>query len=284
MNWITKQIQEAMSDIILSFVEFFQKMVVEIFDNGTNFATNQQISGAVDATTLIGIALVSVMVLKQILSVYVFETDGDAETDPLQLIVKASQTICIICCNDLIYTELQKVSKLTANDLNNAVTPDKVFASLQAVITQGAGLVILGPVNLIFIIIYLIGFILLVIKAAIRGVELAVMKILVPIFAVDNITVSGERWNAFLSSYIVVFFGYIIQMLCFNMSIISFVKAITDSGVEYLYAVGFLIFSLKSPQWLEKFAYNSGLSRGIKGAASTGMQMAYMMRFARFAK
>lgn len=284
MNWITKQIQEAMSDIILSFVEFFQKMVVEIFDNGTNFATNQQISGAVDATTLIGIALVSVMVLKQILSVYVFETDGDAETDPLQLIVKASQTICIICCNDLIYTELQKVSKLTANDLNNAVTPDKVFASLQAVITQGAGLVILGPVNLIFIIIYLIGFILLVIKAAIRGVELAVMKILVPIFAVDNITVSGERWNAFLSSYIVVFFGYIIQMLCFNMSIISFVKAITDSGVEYLYAIGFLIFSLKSPQWLEKFAYNSGLSRGIKGAASAGMQMAYMMRFARFAK
>lgn len=278
MNWITKQIQEAMSDIILSFVEFFQKMVVEIFDNGTNFATNQQISGAVDATTLIGIALVSVMVLKQILSVYVFETDGDAETDPLQLIVKASQTICIICCNDLIYTELQKVSKLTANDLNNAVTPDKVFASLQAVITQGAGLVILGPVNLIFIIIYLIGFILLVIKAAIRGVELAVMKILVPIFAVDNITVSGERWNAFLSSYIVVFFGYIIQMLCFNMSIISFVKAITDSGVEYLYAIGFLIFSLKSPQWLEKFAYNSGLSRGIKGAASAGMQMAYMMR------
>lgn len=281
MNWITKQIQEAMSDIILSFVEFFQKMVVEIFDNGTNFATNQQISGAVDATTLIGIALVSVMVLKQILSVYVFETDGDAETDPLQLIVKASQTICIICCNDLIYTELQKVSKLTANDLNNAVTPDKVFASLQAVITQGAGLVILGPVNLIFIIIYLIGFILLVIKAAIRGVELAVMKILVPIFAVDNITVSGERWNAFLSSYIVVFFGYIIQMLCFNMSIISFVKAITDSGVEYLYAIGFLIFSLKSPQWLEKFAYNSGLSRGIKGAASAGMQMAYMMRLAK---
>ena len=281
MNWITKQIQEAMSDIILSFVEFFQKMVVEIFDNGTNFATNQQISGAVNATTLIGIALVSVMVLKQILSVYVFETDGDAETDPLQLIVKASQTICIICCNDLIYTELQKVSKLTANDLNNAVTPDKVFASLQAVITQGAGLVILGPVNLIFIIIYLIGFILLVIKAAIRGVELAVMKILVPIFAVDNITVSGERWNAFLSSYIVVFFGYIIQMLCFNMSIISFVKAITDSGVEYLYAIGFLIFSLKSPQWLEKFAYNSGLSRGIKGAASAGMQMAYMMRLAK---
>lgn len=281
MNWITKQIQEAMSDIILSFVEFFQKMVVEIFDNGTNFATNQQISGAVNATTLIGIALVSVMVLKQILSVYVFETDGDAETDPLQLIVKASQTICVICCNDLIYTELQKVSKLTANDLNAAVTPDKVFTNLQAVITQGAGLVILGPVNLIFIIIYLIGFILLVIKAAIRGVELAVMKILVPIFAVDNITVSGERWNAFLSSYIVVFFGYIIQMLCFNMSIIEFVKALTDSGIHYMYSMGFLIFSLKSPQWLEKFAYNSGLSRGIKGAASAGMQMAYMMRLAK---
>ena len=100
MNWITKQIQETMSDIILSFVEFFQEMVVEIFDKGTNFATNKQISGAVNATTLIGIALVSVMVLKQILSVYVFETDGDAETDPLQLIVKASQTVCIICCND----------------------------------------------------------------------------------------------------------------------------------------------------------------------------------------
>ena len=56
----------------------------------------------------------------------------------------------------------------------------------------------------------MIGFIMLVIKAALRGVELAVMKILVPIFSVDNITVSAERWNAFLTAYVVVFFGYII--------------------------------------------------------------------------
>lgn len=281
MNWITKQINEFMSDLILNFVEFFQKMIVKVFDSGTNFANNKEISGAVNAATVIAIALVSVMVLKQILSVYVFETDGDAEGDPLQLLVKASQAVCIICCNEMIYTELQKISKLTATDMNASVTPDNVFISLKGALTQSAGVIVFGPVNLLFIIIYLVGFIMLVIKAALRGVELAVMKILVPIFSVDNITVSAERWNAFLTAYVVVFFGYIIQMLCFNMSIISFVKAITDSGVEYLYAIGFLIFALKTPQWLEKFSYNSGLSKGVKGAVSGGMQLAYLMRMAK---
>lgn len=278
-NWLTTQVMEFIGDCILSFIEFFQEAIVELFDKGTNFAKNTQIVGAINATTLVGVSLVSIMVLKEIINVYILETDGDPENDPIQLLVKASQTICVICCNDFIYDQLSKVSKLMSNDINASVTPEKIFVSAEQLITQQ--LTKMGIINVLFILVYLGGAAVLAVKAGLRGIELAVMKMLLPIFAVDIVTVSSERYNAFVSSYFSTFFGYIIQMFAFNMSILSFVSAVTSSQIDYIYAGAWLYFSLNTPKWLEKYVYSSGLSKVVKGGMGGGMQLSYLARMAK---
>lgn len=279
MNWITKQIEEFIADIILNFIEFFQNQVVNAFETGTKFAEEAEIVGAIRAATLIACALVVVMVSKEIINTYMFETNGDPDGDPMQVLVKATQSICLICCNDIIFDCMTKLSTLMATDMNAAITPKKIFVETQTHITNLVADATGGIIaSILFIIVYLVFTVMLAIKAGIRGVELALMKILFPFFAVDNITVSGERWNAFFSSYMVTFFGYIIQLITFNMSSINFVKGLTGSSSNYLIAMAWMYMSLNTPRWLEKFAYSSGISKTARGGLSGTMQLVNLLR------
>lgn len=284
LNWLTKQFEEFCGDIILNFINSFQDGVVKIFESGTSFSEQAEVVSAIKAATMIALALVVVMVAKAILSTYVFETDGDPDGDPMQLLVKAAQAICLICCNDIIFNTMTKISSLLAKDMNASVTPKKIFVSIENYINyifntlQGGVLVII-----IVLIVYLVFVVMLAIKAGIRGVELALMKILWPFFAVDIITVSAERWNAFFTSYAVTFFGYIIQLFCFNMSIVTFAKSLTEKNMSYdcLLAFGWMYFALNAPKWLEKYAYSSGASRTARSGIGGIAQLATALRHAK---
>lgn len=281
MNWLTKQLNETISDMILNFTDFFKQGVIDLFNVGTSFADLKEIKGAVDALTLVGCTLVVVLVLKEILGTYVLETDGDPDGDPFQYLIKAAKALCLICCNDFIFNFMAELSTKLANDMKVAVTPETIFVKTSGLFLQAVG----GPptqiINTLFIFIFLVFVVILSLKAGLRGVELALMKILWPIFSLDNITVSGERWNAFFSSYLVTFLGYILQLLTFTLCIDCYSKAMAGNIKQYLFAAAWMYFSLNTPKWLEKFAYSSGLSKVARGGSMGLMQIGMMARFVR---
>lgn len=271
-NWIIKQLNEAITEVGLAFIDWFQDGIVKIFDKGTTFANQTEVVGAINAVTLISCALITVVVGAEILSTYAFETNGDPEGDPMQLLVKTSQILCLICCNGIIYDTMSKLASLLTKDLNAGATPDKVFTTAKdsLTMTSRTGMMILF---------YLIVMAVFAVKAAIRGMELAWMKILWSVFALDLITVSAERWNAFFWSYLKTFFGFSLQLLAFSLSITNYCTGIAkSSGTEFLYSLGWIYVAFKTPEWLEKYVYSSGLSRMAKGLFSGGMQMAYLSR------
>ena len=53
----------------------------------------------------------------------------------------------------------------------------------------------------------------------IRGVDLGLMKILLPIMACDLTSIRQEKWNNFIASFVVVAFGYIVQMVLYKLAI-----------------------------------------------------------------
>ena len=280
MNWLTKQINEFIADAILDFTDFFKQGVIDLFNLGTKFAELDEIKGAINATTIVAMALVVVLVGKEILSTYIFETNGDPDGDPYQLLVKASQSICLICCNDIIFNFMVTISQKLGTDMKVAVTPETIFVKTNALYLNATD-VPTKIINTIFIIIFLIFTVTLALKAGFRGVELAFMKTLFPIFSLDLITISGERWNAFWSSYLITFLGYIIQMLAFTMGIDQYTIAITSDPSKYLIAAAFMIFAINVPKWLEKFAYSSGLSKVARGGIGGILQIGNMLRMAK---
>ena len=278
-NWLTDQLCEVMADHITSFITSFENGIVDIFNKGIGFSEQKEIVGAVDATTMMSIGFIVVVVLKEIINTYVFETDGDPDGDPFQLMVKGSIAVCFSCCNELIFDTLNRLATCMAKDLNVAVKPTQLFDSINGYFSMylnGIKNFVFNPIITIFILVYLIFVMITAARAVVRGAELALMKIMLPIFAADSVTVSGERWNAFLSCYAVTFFGYIPQLLCFSVSINYFVKGLAGDNICLVYAAAWLFVSMNVPKFLEKFTYTSGLSKVARGGMMGVMQLSLL--------
>ena len=96
------------------------------------------------------------------------------------------------------------------------------------------------------------------------------MKILLPIMACDLTSIRQEKWNNFIASFVVVAFGYIVQMVLYKLAI---TYAVQSDILSLLKAFVCLFFFIKTPNWLQKFAYSSGL----KDTARSGMYLGMMM-------
>lgn len=276
MGWITRKICEFFADMIDAIVDGMNTVLNYMFGNGsTSIVSGSQIQTCVVAVQSVATVLVSLLVVKQLLSVYILETDGDAETDPLSYLVKASISLALIWTCPVITNMLIGYAGelydfiwgrysigLGENGMNSNIR-ETLLESGMSLINS----VLYGAV-------YVIALVLLVIKAALRCVELGIMQIVYPIFCVDIVTTSQERWKTFFSSYIVVVFGYIIQLLCLQFSYHYGSESISG----FFIALAFLFFAVKAPNWLEKFAYASGAGRSAAGVARSAMYMIPMLR------
>ena len=130
----------------------------------------------------------------------------------------------------------------------------------------------IGMIFTLFII--LIGFIIFCVVAGVRGAELTLMKLLLPLFAVDLLTTNRERWNNFFTTYMITFFSYSLQLICFKMCSMTFMAINYDGdySIRFVTVLGWLILMIRAPRWLEKFAYSSG----IGNAAASTMRFAPM--------
>lgn len=260
MNWITKNICEFLTEMAQNFIDFVSDGINALFELAVNACNTSEISGAVGVTSGVAVTLVIAMVLKQILTVYVLETDGDPDSDPLQLLVKAAEAIALISCNGMIFDLLLRMSTALTADIVGSVNLTGVTGVIRnAIGSMTTGNVIL-PLFMIFIIICVI---ILGIKAGIRGVELSLMKIAFPFFCVDLIGTGRERWNNFFASYLVTFFGYTLQVFCVRVFITAFSGG--ETLASYAVAMGWLYMAIKVPEWLQKYVYSTGIGRGIGG-------------------
>lgn len=284
LNWISVNICDFMIDILNGMIEWAMGGIISLFELGIDFINNPSITAATACVTAISVTLVSVMVAKQIFTVYIMETDGDPDSDPLQLLVKASQALALICCNTMIFNYLLKLSQQFTTEFLGTVGVQDFSASVSdkvaALVATTAGSAF-PPTSLItasFYIVIIGLMVLLALKAGLRGCELTLMKILFPFFCVDLLSTTKERFNAFITTYMITFFGYSLQLLCIKLFMTNFASSRAQSFQDCIVACAWLYMALKTPKWLEKFCYSSGIGggagNGAKSAASMIMQAA----------
>lgn len=276
MGWIARKICEAVADFFDGLVETLNALLLQVFGN-TAIVNGSQIQTCVVAVQTVATVLVSLMVVKQLLSVYILETDGDSDTDPLSYLVKASISLALIwtcpAVTNMLISYAGELNEFIRGRYNIEVGTGTNFR--KTLLESGMNMVS----SAIFGCVYVIALVMLMIKAALRGVELAIIQIVYPIFCVDIITTSQERWKTFFSSYVVVAFGYIIQLLCLQFSYgYSTGNGYGSGEGEWVFAIAFLFFAVKAPNWLEKFAYASGAGRSAAGVARSAMYMLPMLR------
>lgn len=244
--------------------------LIEAFFSSTEWITNHTFVKST-CTVTVGVATVFLVLLasKHLFTTYILETDGDSDMDPLQFLVKVSVALAMIQMQNFLFYYLLKIAGMLCYEVTRIISITPVDLSG---VTDVAGYLVanneLGSVSGVLlngaIVIIFLG---LIIKACLRAVELAIMKIMFPLFCCDIVTPSRERWSAFSMAYLITMFGYIIQVFCFKVSIVMFINERSVNGVLEALALGF--FALKAPKWLEKFSYSTGAGQSAAGAGRT---------------
>ena len=119
---------------------------------------------------------------------------------------------------------------------------------LAAAVTSNTINDMMGKVNDFFTLICagvcVVCMILFFVSAVLRGAEVTLNKVLLPIFAVDMLKANPERWNMFIFQYFISFISYLVQMFCFQMYAILYSHLDFTDFRQYLVMVGWLILCI----------------------------------------
>lgn len=279
MSWITENIAAFLTDLIGGAIDFFGDILNNIFFWIVEQAmSNVYVINAEKFIVATAIALISLMVIKIVTSGYLLETDYDSEADPFNLIVKIAETIAIITNAGWIFSWMLETAKIyTSELLGNANTAGYSKTTKKLLEIQPAEAGTKFSVFLVLLVIMLIAFVIFTVVAGLRGAELIGMKLLMPYFALDLLTNSRERWNNFITAYLIAFFTYAFQILFFLIALKSYASVSLVHPQYYISTIIWIIMAIRAPKFLEKYIYKSGVSN----VASSGIRMvaqSYVMR------
>lgn len=279
MNWLLKLIFKALAEMLGSIIKKFANLFNNVFDEMYEIFKTFKLESVANFTAGIGIGLVTIFIIKQLLEVYIFETEGDSDDDPLDIVTRASIAIMtILCGNEVIDFMIKGAGQFTkelldhVNYLKTKLSfSDMVSVSIESMIgTPSSSMFVI----LIMFIIIIIAYIIILFKAAKRAAELMLFQIVLPIIACDMLTKTKERWNAFKSELLLCIFGYSFQLLSFNVFLVLFSKIGTDFSMKYIIgSITWLWLVISAPKWLQKFIYSSGLGNGSKGVVRSATYM-----------
>lgn len=286
-NWILKNVLGACAEFFQQVLSAFGDAIDGVFVKVAE-VNYKMTDGITNFTLAFSLFFIIALALKQYFSVYVMETEGDPDADPLDIFVRASQAVAFAVCSDSIFdffmdfssVFVQDATAFTANNLPDGASTVTISSNLNQLLSVPTDLIGIPAVVILVAISMIIAIVIVVIMAGIRGAELMLFRMLFPLFAADLVTTQRERWNGFFTSYVVTWLSYGIQIMCYKMFAItlsSFI-AVDVSAFWTMFAlcIGWLVLMLRAPRWLEKFAYSSGIANGMKSSiymVGYGMRM-----------
>lgn len=274
MSWITENITNFIADLVGGVIEFLGDIINNIFFTIVQYAVTSPYGiNAQKVMVSMGFALLALNVVKIVTSGYLLETDYDSDAEPFDLVVRIAETTAVISCSGWIFDYVLQLSKDFASDLidSTGVTgySQQTKALLDPSIVYSGVMSLTVSTYVIFICLILIAVIVFTIVSGLRGGELIAMKLFLPIFAIDLLSTSRERWNNFFMGYMLAFFTYEIQILFYTIALKNYMTASLTSPVYFIATAVWMILAIRAPRFLEKYLYKSGVST----AASSGLRM-----------
>lgn len=277
-NWLLNNSLSSLSELTSQFIDFFGEFVNTLFVEIVRL-NNSWVGEAATFTTLFSCSFITLLAMKQYLTVYVLETEGDPDGDPLDIILRAAEAIAFACSGTAIFNVFMNFSQAFVSDFLAGASPDSADVKLNLNLLHQS---VKTSAGLILVIIIVVGLILFVITAGVRGAEMILMKILFPLFACDKVTTGRERWNQFFMSYATTWVSYGLQLFSFKM----FCQALNQLAAggdfmgistDLIICLGWLVSMLRSPKWLQRFMYSSGVSGAANVAGRTAAGAARFM-------
>lgn len=271
-NAVTKFLTNMFEELIT----FFSEVLANIMGSSLNTLEMPLVQNGIKYAQALAFTILVMKAMNEAFQTYTLYQNGDPDSDPNGLLVRTAQAVAIISTLPWIVTQIFTFGSKVALDvagLGTGQTGVADWAVISAFIISSGGAVIA-----IFAIVLALGLLIVAIQASIRGAELALMAVLGPIMAL-NITANNRNvWSTWFKQVLIICVaqGLQIFMLQGVLGILTRpASSINEAGLLAIF--GWLWVTIKTPKYLQQFAYSTGFTGAVGGAGKQAGSM-YLMR------
>lgn len=268
-----------MTEIILDFFDsIFKKLLESVggisqdvfvnylyienqINNVTNLLPFETVYNYISGISL-GVAIF--LFLKKGFEIYILWNDGDSDLNPAIFLASFFKMVLVIVWFNRLYKYgtgiAEKILKKVFEAISSNADGTKFFFELATS---------LGIFQMIFVIVLLINTFRLIIQFYQRGLELMILRLGIPLIALDLLNSDAVAWRTYIKKISQVILTLILQLFLYNISLFM-----GTSLTGLIFAIAIQTLAVNLPHFLSEILVTSSGNGGLISKATTGAHLA----------
>lgn len=185
--------------------------------------------------------LIIVFIVKAV-KTYLLMRDGDSEQNPIQLVIGMLKAVIVMICFKEIYgIGVSIVGEFLNSILNMMSVQGTNLAEALSNNIQG------GIFTAVACLVLLICWLLLICQFIMKGIELLVMRIAIPIASIGLLHSDGGVFPDYIRTFLMTTFTLVIQLSLVNLSIVTLVMN------KLVYGIAIAVVAVNTPMMMSKY-------------------------------
>jgi hypothetical protein len=271
-------IKEAIAFFFGGFFEeliaYFSTILVDVMATSVNVLQLPLVQNGILYAQSLSFTLLVLKSIKEGIQTYILYQNGDTDADPSGLIIRTGQAVAIIATMPWIVLQIFTFGTKVAADVaklsgGQAGVADWAFITTSIVASGGIVIPVVGIVLAVMLLV-------VAIQATIRGAELALVSVLGPVMAVNLSANNRSVWTQWFKQVLIICTAQALQIFMLKGALSLMTSQVISNG-GILLVFGWLWVTIKTPKFVQQFAYSTGFSGAVGGTAKQAGSM-YLMR------
>lgn len=204
-----------------------------------------------------GVSLIILKFLKKGFECYVMWTDGDPDSEPVQLIIRFVQAIAVAVCFPVMYGWLADITENLTNQLITAIGASTNY-DWQAWVN---GLSSAGLVTAIFGLVFVICYFILYFQFLMRGVEIMILRIGLPLACTGLLDNDKGVFKTYLTKFFQSTVAVMVQISLCKLGVGMMMNV--GINLNVFWGIACLVLAIKTPRFLSEFMVPTGGGGGM---------------------
>lgn len=216
-----------------------------------------------------GVSLIVLKFLKKGFEQYILWTEGDADADPVLMLTGFFKALAIAVCFPTLYSWLGRIIEDLTDKLIKAISKGMV-TDFTAIIN---GISSAGLFTAIISLIFFICFFLLYLQFLMRGMEILILRIGLPVACVGLLDADNGVFRTYIQKFFQSTLAVLIQIVLAKIGVALMLNT------HVFWGVAALMLAIKTPRFLQEFIIVSGgHGAGIMGNVYQSARLVQMTK------
>lgn len=227
---------------MLNLVFFIERELTYIQNGVTSSTYNVDFNQIYNVIFNYATYLIVIVFIVKAIKIYFLMRDGDNEQNPVQLVIGMLKAVIIMIC----FKEIYNIGVGIVEEFLNSILSIMSIKSLnlsEALLTNIQG----GIFTAVACLILLICWLLLICQFIMKGIELLVMRIAIPIASIGLLNSDGGVFPDYIRSFLMTAFTLVIQLSLLNLSIVTLVNS------QLIYGIAIAVVAVNTPMIMGKY-------------------------------